>query len=192
MIDEHLQEDPLDPDPDLGEDGLEDAVQVAPNSEDDGEDLDDGLDEDAEFDSELFDAAEDEEYMDLADPMIDKAARDGDDSDFDDAELEAEALEAEALEAEAEDAEPDDSELADDIEFDELDAFMDDDAGGPDELSELVALEGLVEGDDLEDELKAPLTASQQALAARRAIEERAEARRIDRDLNYLDFELDD
>ena len=184
MIDEHLQEDPLDPDSDLGEEGLENAVQVAQDDEDDDE----------EFDSELFDAAEDEEYMSLADPMIDKASRDGDDSEFDDADLDAELdaeLEAE-LEAEAEDAEPDDSELDDDIEFDELDAFMDDDADGPDELSELVALEGLIENDDLEGELKVPLTASQQALAARRAIEERAEARRIDRDLNYLDFELDD
>ena len=183
MIDEHLQEDPLDPDPDLVQEGLEVAVQVALDEEHDEHDEDD-----AEYDSELFDTAEDEEYVNLADPMIDKASRDGDDSDFDDAELDAEL----DTDLDAEDAEPDDSELDDNIEFDELDAFMDDDADGPDELSELVALEGLVEDDDLEGELKVPLTASQQALAARRAIEERAEARRIERDLNYLDFELDD
>jgi len=161
LTDEHLQDDSLDPLGPEEEDSLENAVQEIEE------------DDDEEFDSELFDAAEDEEYMALADPMIDKASRDGDDSDLDEALFEEE-LEDE-LDTDVEDLEPDDSELDENMEFDEL-----------------VDLEGLVEDDDLEEELKVPLTASQQALAARRAIEERAEARRIDRDLNYLDFELDD
>ena len=86
----------------------------------------------------------------------------------------------------------DDSEFEDDIQLDNLDDFMSDD---PDDVDELIALdesEELVDpelGDDFED---TPKSASAQAAQARKAIEERAERRRIDRDLNYLDFELDD
>jgi len=168
-MDEHLQEDQL------GHDvaGLDEAVQV--------DDVD-------------ADIADDEDFMDLVDPMIDKASRDGDDSVLDEAEAELGSEVDVVPEVDAEDeidAELDDSEFDENMEFDELDAFMDDDADGADELAEL-DIEGLVDGEDLEEELKVPLTASQQALAARRAIEERAEARRIERDLNYLDFELDD
>lgn len=123
--------------------------------------------------------ADDNELMTIVDPLIDKVARDSKESALDD--------------------DLDDSEFDDDSQFDELDEFLSDD---PDDVDELVALDDdpdmgdVVMDADLEgvldSVLKEPLTASQQALQARRAIEARAEARRIDRDLNYLDFELDD
>ena len=117
-----------------------------------------------------------EEEMTIVDPLIDKAGREVDDSAVDD-DLE-------------------DSEFEDDLQLDQLDVFMSED---PDKADELLVLDddaGMGD-DDLEPLLskeleKAPLTASQQALEARRAIEERAESRRMERDLNYLDFELDD
>ena len=147
-------------------------------------------------------------FMTLVDPMIDKASLAGDDSDigatYDD-EVESEAQSPEALTDDLDDLDDldslekdvDDSEFDDDIQFDQLDEFMADDADDVDELVDLDSdlddgLDELDELGELKDELDVPLTASQQALAARRAIEERAEARRMERDLNYLDFELDD
>jgi len=117
----------------------------------------------------------DDEEMTIVDPLIDKASREADDSDLDD--------------------DLDDSEFDDDVQLDELDEFM---AEDPEKADDLLMLDDASMGDDdleplLDKELeKAPLTASQQALEARRAIEERAERRRMERDLNYLDFELDD
>ena len=141
-------------------------------------------------------------FMTLVDPMIDKASLAGDDSDIDatyDDEVESEAQSSEALTDDLDnlDSDVDDSEFDDDIQFDQLDEFMADDADDVDELVDLDSdlddgLDELDELGELKDELDVPLTASQQALAARRAIEERAEARRMERDLNYLDFELDD
>ncbi len=138
---------------------------------DDDEFDDDLLDDDELLDDELTDAEE----MTIVDPLIDKAGQEDDDPDLED--------------------DLDDSEFDDDIQLDELDEFMADD---PEKADDLLVLDDAGMGDDdldplLDKELeKAPLTASQQALEARRAIEERAERRRIDRDLNYLDFELDD
>ena len=77
------------------------------------------------------------------------------------------------------DAEPNDDEL-------EADAFADllEDAGdAPDDDT----LAGIVEDAKLRPKGKRGLS-----VEARRAIEELAEQRRIDRDVNYLDFDLDD
>ncbi len=133
---------------------------------------------DSEVAEQAFDDVEltDEEEMTIVDPVIDKAGREADDSAVED--------------------DLDDSEFDDDLQLDQLDVFMSED---PEKADELLALDddaGMGD-DDLEPLLskeldKAPLTASQQALEARRAIEERAESRRMERDLNYLDFELDD
>jgi len=138
---------------------------------------DDQFDEDLLDDDELLadDELTDEEEMTIVDPLIDKAAQQADDLDLED--------------------DLDDSEFDDDIQLDELDEFMADD---PEKADDLLVLDDAGMGDDdldplLDKELQeAPLTASQQALEARRAIEERAERRRMERDLNYLDFELDD
>lgn len=117
-----------------------------------------------------------EEEMTIVDPLIDKASREADDSSAED--------------------DLDESEFDDDMPLDQLDEFMSED---PEKADDLLVLDDASMGgdDDLEPLLdeefeKVPLTASQQALEARRAIEERAERRRMDRDLNYLDFELDD
>lgn len=131
------------------------------------------------------DAFDDEELLDdemtivdslIEDASIDKAASEADDSAIDD--------------------DLDDSEFDDDMQLDQLDVFMSED---PDKADDLLVLDdvSMDEDEDLDPLLnteleKAPLTASQQALEARRAIEERAERRRMERDLNYLDFELDD
>ena len=133
-------------------------------------------DEMAEQDEPLTSADADEEEMTIVDPLIDKAAQEADDS---------------AIEDDLED-----SEFDDDLQLDQLDEFMSEDPEKADDLLVLDDDAGMAD-DDLEPLLdkeldKAPLTASQQALEARRAIEERAERRRMDRDLNYLDFELDD
>ena len=159
--------------------------------------------------------ADDEGLMTIVDPMIDKASREGnhpqedssfgesdaffdDDVDLDDHldrqaddQTDEQTDDVEALNKADDDAgvvaddevdefasDIEDDDFDDNIQFDQLEEFLSDDAEATD--------------DTLENELKVPLTASQQALEARRAIEERAEARRMERDLNYLDFELDD
>ena len=129
----------------------------------------------AESESADNESAEGEE-MTIVDPFIDKASQEADDS--------------------AVDNDLEDSEFEDVMQLDRLDEFMSDDPEKADELLVLDDDAGMGD-DDLEPLLskeldKAPLTACQQALEARRAIEERAERRRMDRDLNYLDFELDD
>ena len=164
LMEGYLQDDPLEDQTD----DLEDERLV------------DAGDDAFEEDDELFDSAEeqddDDELMTIVDPLIDKAAAESDDSD--------------------QDEDLADSEFDDDVQFDE---FLSDD---PEDVDDLVALDDdpdlgdvVMDADldgDLVSELKVPLTKSQQALEARRAIEARAEARRIERDLNYLDFELDD
>lgn len=165
--------------------------------------------------------ADNDGLMTIVDPMIDKASRDSDhpqqDSslsesdaffdddvelddhidDFDDSDEEDDDVEAlNDMDSEADsdvavdltdDVEDEVDEFADDIEDDDFDDDMQ-----FDQLDEFLADDAEAADDTLEKELKVPLTASQQALEARRAIEERAEARRMERDLNYLDFELDD
>ncbi len=89
----------------------------------------------------------------------------------------------------------DDSEFDDDASLDQLDALIadeppeDDLASLSDDQGADIATEMVEKLDKLEQPGKSK---SAQALEARRAIEACAEQRRIDRDLNYLDFELDD
>jgi len=141
--------------------------------------IDDSGDFDAfeELHDALEDELEDEEEMTIVDPLIDKASREADDPDLED--------------------DLDESEFDDDVQFDQLEEFMANPSEDPDDADDLMDLgeDPTLAGEidpDVEAERKIPKTASQQALEARRAIEERAEARRMERDLNYLDFELDD
>ena len=134
----------------------------------------------SELDDEI--SLEDEAFMDVVDPVIDKASPEQDDSDLDDEAFDDEFDEDSALDQL-------EAFMADDSDVSELDRDLADDL--VEELDSDLGHE-LGDIDEIKDELKVPLTASQQALAARRAIEERAEARRMERDLNYLDFELDD
>ena len=77
------------------------------------------------------------------------------------------------------DAEPDDSELEVDILADLLEEASD--VVDDDPLASIV-----------DDAKLRPGKRGGSSLEARRAIEERAEMRRMERDLNYLDFDLDD
>ena len=81
------------------------------------------------------------------------------------------------------DAEPQDCELDDELEADAL-ADLLEDAGHE---SEEDSLASIVDDAKMSSGGKRGLS-----LQARRAIEERAEQRRMERDLNYLDFDLDD
>lgn len=89
-----------------------------------------------------------------------------------------------------------DADLEDDLEA-ELDAEPNDDELEADAFADLLE-DGAESADDdtlaniVDDAKLNPTGKRGLSAAARRAIEERAEQRRIDRDLNYLDFDLDD
>ena len=170
-------------------DPLIDKASKATDDADVVEDLEDSELEGQYFDSELLQGEplrrERSERSDLKAQSDLQAQSDLEELDEDD-------LETDDLDA----ADPD----PEDIQFDRLDDFMSDDPDDVDEFDDLADADlssaDLAEAElalaTEEGELDTPLTASQQALEARRAIEERAEQRRMERDLNYLDFELDD
>ncbi|MEM7218825.1 MAG: hypothetical protein AAF515_10700 [Pseudomonadota bacterium] len=133
-------------------------------------------------------AADDDRAPDLV--GLDDVSIDDADDDYDEAEAghvdNAETAQDDAAAEELEDGFDDDATFEDG-----LDDFMSEDP----EEEDLVGLDDVDTLDDseLDEELGLePKRGGKLSAAARRAIEERAEQRRMDRDLNYLDFELDD
>lgn len=99
---------------------------------------------------------------------------DDDDSDDPEGEEAVDAAEPAEPEEEPEESEADDDELADELDDDESAEYDDVD----DELNVV-------------DEALSHRDQNARALAIRRAIEERLEAKRLSRDLDYLDLDLD-
>ncbi len=155
---------------------------------DDHEDYDDSHEVGViEQDEHLFDNDSDqtEDLVDNEELEADDSASDNnlDDSESDDSEFE--------------DSEIEDSEF-DDAPLDQLDALITDESAEDDleplgdDLGADIAAEMVEKLEKLERPGKSKPAQAAKSSEARRAIEARAEQRRIDRDLNYLDFELDD
>lgn len=147
-----------------------------------------------EIDPQRFDYASDEQTNEIDDDLedglvaidelgADDFLQDEFDTDRQDDQAELDDRLDEDLDAQL-DAEPDDSDLAGGLDSDlEVDALADllEDAGDDD------GLDSIVNDAKLSSSKKRGLS-----VEARRAIEERAEMRRMERDLNYLDFDLED
>lgn len=103
-------------------------------------------------------------------------------SGLEDEELGAEGEGEEEIESTDAEASELDEEFADELDEEESDDFDDAEAGYDETDEDLKVV----------DEVLSHKDQNARALAIRRAIEERLEARRLSRDLDYLDLDLDD
>ncbi|HEX7038111.1 MAG TPA: hypothetical protein VF210_20265 [Pseudomonadales bacterium] len=103
-------------------------------------------------------------------------------SGLDDEELGGPEGEEEEIESADEETSELDEEFADELDEEETDDFDDPDVEFDDSDEDLKVV----------DEVLSHKDQNARALAIRRAIEERLEARRLSRDLDYLDLDLDD
>lgn len=103
-------------------------------------------------------------------------------SGLDDEELGGPEGEEEEIDSSEEETGEPDEEFADELDEEEADDFDDADAEFDDSDEDLKVV----------DEVLSHKDQNARALAIRRAIEERLEARRLSRDLDYLDLDLDD
>jgi len=134
---------------------------------------------------ELEDELEDELDAGLEDDLDEIDQLGADDflpDDFDENQSEDQAELDDEHDAEH-DAEPEDCDLDGELEADALADLLEDAGDAPEDDS----LASIVDDAKMSSGGKRGLS-----VQARRAIEERAEQRRIERDLNYLDFDLDD